>query len=84
MISCLKDFDLDEEVERLSRKSNINMRKSEYAFENQVRQLDKDIDKIVEEKIKDFDNNKQLTQEYLTMDYTESTINRYREKLKKI
>lgn len=79
-----KDFDLDEEVERLSRKSNINMRKSEYAFENQVRQLDKDIDKIVEEKIKDFDNNKQLTQEYLTMDYTESTINRYREKLKKI
>lgn len=79
-----KDFDLDKEVERLSRKSNINMRKSEYAFENQVRQLDKDIDKIVEEKIKDFDNNKQLTQEYLTMDYTESTINRYREKLKKI
>lgn len=75
---------MDEEVERLSRKSNINMRKSEYAFENQVRQLDKDIDKIVEEKIKDFDNNKQLTQEYLTMDYTESTINRYREKLKKI
>lgn len=79
-----KDFDLDKEVEKLSRKSNINMRKSEYAFENQVRQLDKDIDKIVEEKIKDFDNNKQLTQEYLTMDYTESTINRYREKLKKI
>ncbi|MDO5859712.1 hypothetical protein [Methanobrevibacter sp.] len=83
-MSNKEEFDLDKEVEKLSRKSNINMRKSEYAFENQIRKLDKDIDKIVKEKIKDFDNNKQLTQDYLTIDYTESTINRYKEKLKKI
>ena len=83
-MSKKKDFDLDEEVEKLSRKSNINMRKSEYAFENQLRKLDNDIDKIVKEKIKDFDDNKYLTQEYLTMDYSQSTINRYREKLNKI
>ena len=83
-MSKKEDFDLDKEVEKLSRKSNINMRKSEYAFENRIRKLDNDIDKIVKEKIKDFDDNKYLTEEYLTMDYSQSTINRYREKLKKI
>ena len=32
-----KEFDIDEELKKISRKSNINMRKSEYAFENQIR-----------------------------------------------
>ena len=36
-----EEFDFDEEVKRLSRKTNINMRKSEYSFENQIRKLDK-------------------------------------------
>ncbi|MEE1129109.1 MAG: hypothetical protein UHW99_03930 [Methanobrevibacter sp.] len=79
-----KEENIDEQVEKLARKSNLNMRKSEYAFEKQLKKLDKDIDKIVKEKINDFDNNKQLTKEYLTQDYSQSTINRYREKLKKI
>ncbi len=79
-----KEFDIDEELKKISRKSNINMRKSEYAFENQIRKLDEDIDKIVKGKIKDFDNNKKLTEDYLTMDYSESSIERYREKLKRI
>ena len=83
-MSKKKEIDFEKEVEKLARKSNLNIRKSEYAFENQIRKLDKDIDKIVKDKIKDFDNNKQLTEEYLTMDYTDSTINQYREKLKKI
>ena len=79
-----KEFDIDKEVEKISRKSNINMRKSEYAFENQIKKLDKDIDKIINEKIKDFDINKKLKEDYLTIDFHESTIDRYREKLKKI
>ncbi|MGX8694236.1 MAG: hypothetical protein ACSW71_04940 [Methanobrevibacter sp.] len=79
-----KEFDLDEEIEKLSRKSNINMRKSEYAFENQIRKLDKDIDNLVKRKIKDFESNKKLKEDYLTIDYSESSIERYREKLKKI
>ena len=79
-----KKESFEEQVERLARKSNLNIRKSEYSFAKQFKKLDEDIDKIVKEKIKDFDNNKQLTEEYLTIDYTESTINRYREKLKKI
>ena len=79
-----KEFDLDEEIEKLSRKSNINMRKSEYAFENQIRKLDKDIDNLIKRKIKDFESNKKLKEDYLTIDYSESSIERYREKLKKI
>ena len=79
-----KEFDLDEEIEKLSRKSNINMRKSEYAFENQIRKLVKEIDNLVKRKIKDFESNKKLKEDYLTIDYSESSIERYREKLKKI
>ena len=79
-----KEMDLDKEVEKLARKSNLNMRKSEYAFEKQLKKLDTDIDKIVNEKIKDFDIDKKLTEEYLTIDYSNSTVDRYREKLKKI
>lgn len=79
-----KEFDIDEEVEKLARKSNFHMRKSEYAFENQLKRLDKDIDQIANQKIKDFDENKELTSEYLSIEYSHDTIDRYREKLKKI
>ncbi len=79
-----KELDLDKEVERLARKSNLNMRKSEYAFEKQLKKLDADIDSLVNEKIKDFDIDKKLTEQYLTIDYSNSTVDRYREKLKKI
>ncbi len=79
-----EEFDVDKELEKISRKSNLDIRKSEYSFENQIRKLDKEIDKIMDSKIKEFDDNKKLTSDYLSIDYSESTINRYREKLKKI
>ncbi|MBQ2635651.1 MAG: hypothetical protein IJG09_02970 [Methanobrevibacter sp.] len=79
-----EEFDLDKEIEKIARKSNINMRKSEYSFENQIKRLDKDIDKIMDEKMKVFDENKQLTSDYLSIEYKQDTIDRYREKLKKI
>lgn len=79
-----KELDFDKEVEKLARKSNLNMRKSEYAFEKQLKKLDADIDSLVNEKIKDFDIDKKLTEQYLTIDYSNSTVDRYREKLKKI
>ena len=79
-----KEIDFDKELENLSRKSGINIRKSEYSFDNQIKKLDKDIDKIDNEKIKNFDENKKLKSEYLNIDYKQDTIDRYREKLKKI
>ena len=79
-----KEFDVDKELERLARKSNLNIRKSEYSFESQIKKLDKDIDALAKQKIKEFDKNKELTSEYLSIEYKQDTIDRYREKLKKI
>ncbi|AMD18134.1 hypothetical protein TL18_08975 [Methanobrevibacter sp. YE315] len=76
--------DIDKEVEKLSRKTNINMRKSENSFENRIKKLDKEINNLADRKIKEFDDNKKLTSEYLSIDYKQDTIDRYREKLKKI
>ena len=79
-----EEFDVDKEIERLARKSNIDIRGSEYSFENRIRKLDKEIDKMLDMKIKDFDENKKLKSDYLNIDYKQDTIDRYREKLKKI
>ena len=79
-----EEFDIDKEIEKLSRKSNLSMRKSENSFDNMLKKLDKDIDEVMDRKIKAFDDSKKLTSDYLNIDYTEDTIERYREKLKKI
>ena len=83
-MSKKEELDIDKEMKKTARKSNINIRKSEYSFENQLKKLDKDIDNIIKGKIKDFDEYKQLTSDYLEIDYHQDTIDRYREKLKKI
>ncbi len=83
-MSKKEKFDVDKEIERLSRKSNVNMRKSEYSFDNRLKKLESEIDKIMDRKIKEFDDNKKLTSDYLSIDYKQDTIDRYREKLKKI
>lgn len=79
-----EEFDIDKEIEKIARKSNVNMRKTEYSFENRIRKLDEEIDRITDRKIKEFDDSKKLTSEYLSIDYTQDSIDRYKEKLKKI
>ena len=79
-----KDLDIDEEIERIARKSNFNMRKTEYSFEKQIKKLDNEKDRVLDEKIKEFDDNKLETKEYLEIEFNHDTVDRYREKLKKI
>lgn len=79
-----KEVDIEKEVERLSRKSNIKMRKTEYSYTKQLERLDKEIDRVVNDKIKFFDENNEINQEYSELEFKHDTINRYREKLKKI
>ncbi|WP_297825094.1 hypothetical protein [uncultured Methanobrevibacter sp.] len=79
-----KEFDVDEEIEKLSRKTNINMRRTEYAFDNQLKKLEKDIDHIVKDKISNFDENKELSTKYLNIDYSSDSIDKYKKRLKKI
>lgn len=83
-MSKKEKIDFDKELEKIARKSNVNIRKSEYSFENQLKKLDKDIDNLSNKKIKEFDKNKELALEYLSIDYGHDSIDRYREKLKKI
>lgn len=79
-----EEFDIDKEIEKLSRKSEIDIKKSEYAFENRLKKLDKEIDEALDRKVKAFDDSKKLTSDYLNIDYSQDAIERYREKLKKI
>lgn len=83
-MSKKEEIDLDKEIERIARRSNINMRRSENSFDNRLKRLDKEIDKVLNQKIKNFDDNKRVTEDYLQIDYKNDTINRYREKLKKM
>ena len=79
-----KEFDVDEEVKRLSRSTNIKIMRCENSFDNMLKRLDKDIDKVISEKEKFFDETKELTEEYVTTDYTDNALERYRNQLRKI
>lgn len=79
-----KEVDIEKEIEKLARQSNVNIRKSEFAFDTQLKKLDKEIDKVMKDKLDEFDREKELTSEYLSIDYRNDSIDRYREKLKKI
>ena len=79
-----KEMDIEKESKRVARKSNLNMRKSEYSFEKRLSRLDAEIDKAIDDKIKWFDENQDMAEEYSDIEFEHDTINRYREKLKKI
>ncbi|WP_405292758.1 hypothetical protein [Methanobrevibacter sp.] len=79
-----KEVDIDEEIERIARQSNFRIRKSEYSFDKRISRLDNEIDRVLNQKIKEFDETKKSTQDYLEIEHKHDTVNRYREKLKKI
>ena len=79
-----KEFDVDEEIRRLSKSTNVNIMKSENAFENRLNQLDKDIEKAISSKEKLFDDSKVLTSKHISNDYTDNALERYRNQLRKI
>lgn len=79
-----KDVDVEKEIERISRRTRANILKSEISFENQLKQVDFDINKALSRKNKMFDDSKDLTSKHILTDYTDSSLERYRKKLKKI
>lgn len=78
------EIDIDEEIKKLSRKTDVNIKKSDYSFSKRIERLDKEMDNILNKKIKEFDENKELGQKYRSIEFSYDTIDRYREKLKKI
>ena len=79
-----KEIDFDEELERIARKSNINIQRTEYSYDKILEKLDVEMDNILDDKIKAFDENKSIAQDYLNIENDTSFVDRYREKLKKI
>ena len=77
-------FDVDKEIKKLSRKTEINILRTENAFENRLKQLEKDIDKTIKSKEKIFDESKGLSSKHITNDYSPDSLDRYRKKLDKI
>ena len=83
-MSKKKELDIEEEVERLSRRTKTNVIKSEYSFNKQIKRLDNEIDRVLNDKIKQFDDDKDLAQKYMSIEFNHDTIDRYREKLRKM
>ena len=79
-----EEIDIDEEIKRISRKTNVDILKSERTFDNRIKNLEKEIEKASQTQIKDFDKSKELVGKYLSTDLSSSTIDNYRRKLKKI
>ena len=75
------EVDMDKEIKRISRKTDINILRDEISYDNILEKLDKDIDDAIDDKIKTFDDVHELTSKHLTNDYTDSSLERYKKKL---
>lgn len=75
-----EEIDIDEEIKRISRKTNVDILKSGRTFDNRIKNLEKEIEKASQTQIKDFDKSKELVGKYLSTDYSSFTIDNYRQK----
>ncbi|WP_304090072.1 hypothetical protein [Methanobrevibacter gottschalkii] len=83
-MSKKEEFDVDEELKKISRKTNVTAIKSQRSFENQIKKLDVEIDNVINNKLRQFDVDLKLRSDYLSIDYSDPTVKKIREKLKRI
>lgn len=83
-MSKKEEFDVDEELKKISRKTNVAAIKSQRFFENQIKKLDVEIDNVINNKLRQFDVDLKLRSDYLSIDYSDPTVKKIREKLKRI
>lgn len=83
-MSKKEEFDVDEELKKISRKTNVAAIKSQRSFENQIKKLDVEIDNVINNKLRQFDVDLKLRSDYLSIDYSDTTVKKIREKLKRI
>ena len=83
-MSKKEKFDVDEELKKISRKTNVAAIKSQRSFENQIKKLDVEIDNVINNKLRQFDVDLKLRSDYLSIDYSDPTVKKIREKLKRI
>lgn len=73
-----------ETLNRLSRKTKTNMIKSSMSFEKQLEKIDNEIALLSKRQLKDFDEKTDLYSKYLSIGKTDDTVEKLREKLRKI
>ena len=83
-MSKKEEFDVDEELKKISRKTNVAAIKSQRSFENKIKKLDVEIDNVINNKLRQFDVDLKLRSDYLSIDYSDPTVKKIREKLKRI
>lgn len=83
-MSKKEEFDVDEELKKISRKTNVAAIKFQRSFENQIKKLDVEIDNVINNKLRQFDVDLKLRSDYLSIDYSDPTVKKIREKLKRI
>lgn len=83
-MSKKEEFDVDEELKKISRKTNVAAIKSQRSLENQIKKLDVEIDNVINNKLRQFDVDLKLRSDYLSIDYSDPTVKKIREKLKRI
>ena len=83
-MSKTEEFYFDEELKKISRKTNVAAIKSQRSFENQIKKLDVEIDNVINNKLRQFDVDLKLRSDYLSIDYSDPTVKKIREKLKRI
>ena len=83
-MSKKEEFDVDEELKKISRKTNVAAIKSQRSFENQIKKLDVEKGNVMNNKLRQFDVDLKLRSDYLSIDYSDPTVKKIREKLKRI
>lgn len=73
-----------ETIDRLSKKTNLNIVKSMASYEKQLEKIDVEIESLSKRQLEGFDEKTELYSKYLNIGKTDYTIDRLREKLRKI
>lgn len=76
--------DIEKKVDRLSRKTNLDIMRKEISFDNQLKELDSKIKEISKNNLKDFEKKRKEHFKVLSADFKDPSIERYRQKLNDI
>lgn len=80
----LTQKEIDEKINKLSRKTDLAIIRKEISFENQIKKLDMSIQEIPKQKINDFNKQQDLYYDYLATNKKDPSIKRYMKRLNKI
>ncbi len=76
-----KETDLDKKFKKVSKKTDIKILRENMGVEAELKKLEKEIEKVSSNNIKEFDINKKPLYNYLDIGSTSDFVERYRNRL---